>query len=198
MRLLVHVLNHKFMIEELGDLDAARGVYGTVEGILQGSSHFWLQRGSLEVEVGDLDMAENFLDQARGLARDDPMVQTEWAYMALKRASEDAATGRPGWRERADDAIGELKDAIVQRGSQDSYPFHVLGSQGLRYVRRAPLTPRQKETLLREFLGVVEHGIELHRGAEDLPQLRHDLEREYLLLSVGEEADGGGVGLESM
>src|SRR5690606_23541866 len=118
---------------------------------------------------------------------DDYRVQTEWAYMRLKRAADDAAGGHAGWKDKATEAITELRDAIERRGRTDSYPFHVLGSQGLGYSRRAPLTPSEREVLLNELRGVVRQGCQLHPGTPDLIQLRDDLENEYLRLSLGGE-----------
>jgi tetratricopeptide (TPR) repeat protein len=183
-RLLVRFLNHQFMLEDIGDLGIARSIYDRVEDLLHADAHFWLQRGSLEVEVGDLNLAENYLDQARGIAPNDHRIQTEWAYMSLKVASDDAASGRPGWRERADEAMKELRDAIQRRGRDDSYPFHVLGAQGLRYSRRAPISPDERENLLRDLIWTIDQGISLHPGADDLRSLRSDVERDYLMLAV--------------
>lgn len=185
-KLLIRLLNHSFMVQELGDLAAARRVYASLESLLAMDAHYWLQRGSLEVEVGDLEQAENFLNQAKGLSPDDYQVQTEWAYMRLKRAADDAAGGHPAWKEKADEAMTELRDAIERRGRTDSYPFHVLGSQGLGYSRRAPLTPSEREVLLNDLRGVLQQGCRLHPGNADLIQLRDDLEAEYLRLSLGE------------
>jgi tetratricopeptide (TPR) repeat protein len=183
-QLIRSLLNHKFMIEEVADLPAIRGIYERLVPLLDDDFHFWLQRGSLEVEVGDIELAENFLNQARGLAPDDYRVQTEWAYMSLKRASADATSGAPGWRERAEEAFTDLNEAIEARGRTDSYPFHVLGSQGLRYVRRAPMTRSDKEVVLAGLRTQMREAVRLHPAAQDLRQLHDDIDREYLMLAV--------------
>jgi tetratricopeptide (TPR) repeat protein len=182
--LAVRLLNHKFMIEEVGDLAQIRPIYERLQDLLAGDYHFWLQRGSLEVEVGDLALAENYLSQAKGLEPDDYRVQTEYAYMLLKRASRDTASGEPGWKERSEEAFGELRDAIAHRGRQDSYPFHVLGSQGLGFARRAPFTAAERASLLSDLLAQIKQGLQFHPDNAELRQLRDDLEREYLLQAV--------------
>ena len=40
----------------------------------------------LRFERGDLSLAENFLNQAHGLAPDDPFVETERAYLMFSQA----------------------------------------------------------------------------------------------------------------
>lgn len=186
-KLMIRLMNHQFLIEEVGDLGEVRGIYERVQPMLGIDFHYWLQRGSLEVKVGDLDLAENYLDQARGLAPGDYRVKTEWAYMSLKRASRDATSGKPGWRERAEEAFADLVEAISGRGANDPYPYHVFGSQGLRYVRRAPLDLQEKERLLDSLRKQVGEATRVHPGVDDLKQLRDDLEKEYLLLSVDDE-----------
>jgi len=39
----------------------ARDIYEELESILSWDYHYWLQKGSLEVEAGDIRLAENFL-----------------------------------------------------------------------------------------------------------------------------------------
>jgi len=112
--------------------------------------------------------------------------------MRLKRAADDAAGGHSGWKEKSAEAFVELKDAIQRRGRTDSYPYHVLGSQGLGFVRRAPLTPTEKEMLLADLRAVVRDGCRLHPGVSDLTQLREDLDREYLLLTVPDAEGSSG------
>jgi hypothetical protein len=181
--LLAKLLNHDRMYRLVNDnLAACRQAYDEVEEILSWNYHFWLQRGSLEVEVGDLDLAQNFLEQARALGRDDHRVQTEWAYMVLKRSAQNALTERS--KRSAQDAIAELEDTISRRGKSDAYPYHVLGSQGRSWVRRAGLEPGERNMLLGRLLKLAEEGVTNHPGRAELRQLRDDLKREYLLTAI--------------
>ena len=84
-RILRAMLNHAFLERSLG-LEATRNLYGDLEQLLSWDYHYWLQRGSFEVEFGDLSHAENFLNQAKGLAPDDPYVDTERAYLMFAQA----------------------------------------------------------------------------------------------------------------
>ena len=59
---------------------------GSLETILSWDPHFWLQRGSLEVDFGDLNLAEHFLSMSRSFNPDDVFLQTEWAYLLFKKA----------------------------------------------------------------------------------------------------------------
>ncbi len=186
---LIRLMNHKLLIgflrtanEHAPDVVGIRGVYEELEPLLNADHHFWLQRGSFETEEGDLDLAKNFIEQARGLAPDDPYVRTQWAYMTLKRASRlptDAASAT-----QVEAAFAELDEVIASRGQRDSYPFHIYGSQGLSWSKRAGLPREARETLLRALRRVVDEGIELHGDNRELKQLAKDLQTAYLKLAL--------------
>ena len=185
-RLMVRLINHRFMHEEIRDATTTRNVYESLAHLLKDDFHFWLQRGSFELEEGqgDLNLAENYLNQARGLAGDDHRVRTAWAHMSLRRAAELAQRAESNWRHRAEEAMEELQDIINTRSKPDPYVFHVLGSQGLHYIRQAPLTLDERISLLGSLRETVQRGVNIHKESDELKQLFRDLEREYLLQAV--------------
>lgn len=182
MQLLTKMMNHALMIKLTSDQDTPRVAYAEVEGLLNWNYHYYLQRGSYEVEIGDLDLAKNFLEQARAMAPDDYMVQTEWAYMTIKRSAQDASA--VGALEQVDEAFVELEEAIERRGKADYYPYHVYGSQGLSWIRRAILSRDKKAQILSRLLYVLKEGVKFHPTQSELRQLAEDLEREYLMTAV--------------
>lgn len=187
-RATIRLINHQVLIEFLRTADGAvdqvgiRGIYDEIEGLLAPDFHFWLQRGSFETEQGDLDLAKNFIEQARSIAGEDPYVRTQWAYMTLKRASRRPKD--PAASEQVAAAFEELDEAIASRGRQDFYPFHVYGSQGLAWVNRSDLSQSEKAQLLQLLRGVVTDGLKLHNGNRELGQLARDLEAAYLKLAT--------------
>ncbi len=181
-RLLISIINHDYLQRLLLDLGEVRQCYAEVENLLYWDYHYWLQRGSLEVESGNLEHAFNFLSQARGLAPDDYKVQTEWAYFELKNASSDST--RSGAVDRAEAALVELEDVIRRRGETDAYAYHVYGSQGLRWARRAPMSTDDRARLLDRLRRLVAEGVRRHPRQGDLKQLSDDLQKEYLSLAV--------------
>lgn len=183
-RLLVRLLNHETMKRSLlSDNHAIRTAYDEVETLLNWDSEYWLQRGSFEVEAGDLELAKTFLETARSLAPTDYKVQTEWSYLTLKRASRDASIA--GATEMANEAFESLQDAIDRRGKVDPYPYHIMGSQGLAWTRKMPGTSEERIRLIERLRYVVSEGISRHSGDSSLRQLAKDLEREYLLVGTG-------------
>jgi hypothetical protein len=132
-RLLRSLISHDFLKRTV-NVPLARNIYGAIEHLLSWDSHYWLQRGSLEVELDEVPTAENFLNQAKSLAEDDPLVETEWAYLLFRKAI--LSPGSTVAPELAKQATASLEDLIERRGRTDRYPYHVLGSQGLSWSRR--------------------------------------------------------------
>ena len=187
-RLLRRVINHDYLIRLVSDAGSIREVYSFVEDQLSWDYHYWLQRGSFEVETGDLPTAENFLNSARGLTpRRDSIVETEYAYMTLKKAAKHPRA--PGAALRAEEALRDLEDIMRQRGEGDFYPYHVYGSQGLSWARRAPITPDERKGLLRRLLAALEQGVERHPQSADLRRLMLDLKREGMMNAVDRERE---------
>jgi hypothetical protein len=66
-------------------------------------------------------------------------------------------------------------------GLEDPYPYHILGSQGLSWVRRAPISDSARRRDFGRLLRIVTDGLKNHPRDKGLAQLAEDLEREYLL-----------------
>ena len=180
-RLLRLVINHDFLIRAIG-ADAARNLYGELEGLLRWDYHFWLQRGSLEVEVGDLALAENFLNQASGLAPTDSFVETEYAYLLLRKAIENPNSSFAP--ELVREATDTLTSLISRVGDRDVYPYHVLGSQGIAWTRRGIVSTIDKDRFLRGIISHIEDGCRNHPRAAELKSLLEALKREQLEAAV--------------
>jgi hypothetical protein len=179
-RLMIKLLSHDFLLQEVMNAQRVREIYAGLEDVLAWDFHFWLQRGAFEVDVSNIDGAEIFLTQALALASDDYRVQTEWAHMQLKKACQLAEQGDSTGKKVAGEAFADLHDVIWRRGKRDSYPYHVLGSQGLAWSRRAPMSGEDRASLLRELLETVREGRKNHPRHSDLQVLDFDLYAEYL------------------
>lgn len=178
-RLLKKLTNHG-LLARIADVSDARKVYDDLEQLLSWDYHFWLQRGSLEVEFGILNMAENYLNQAFSLAPDDAYVLTERGYLLFRKAVENPTA--PAAPDLADEAMQILLERIDRNGAKDPYPYHVLGAQGLAWSRKALMSRKDRNALVRTLLAHVEAGLVRHRGRAELKQLQFDLKKEILAL----------------
>ena len=180
-RILRSILNHDFLQRSLG-IETARNLYGSLEQILSWDYHYWLQRGSFEVECGDLSLAENFLNQAHGLAPDDSMVETERAYLFFSQAIENPASSEAA--QLVNEATNILEFQMRRVDRRSPHPFHVMGSQGLAWSRRGAFAKGQREVYLRELIDHVKEGRRQFPREHDLKVLLEDLQREHLQIAV--------------
>ena len=63
-RLLTALINHRRVGDSFAVSDA-RALYQEIEALCRDDHHYWLQRGSFEVECGNLSLARTWLAQAR-------------------------------------------------------------------------------------------------------------------------------------
>lgn len=180
-KFLVRLINHDFLLSTVG-LTIARELYTRLETLLSTDYHYWLQRGSLEVEVGDNRRAENFLGSARSLGAGDFRVDTAYAYMLMRKAWE--APKDLHSEEFLHLGMSELEAIIENSGHLSEYPFHVYGSQGLAWAHRAIPQKENRRLFLSKLSEVVSQGLSLHPTAENLIKLSDDLKKEILLTVV--------------
>lgn len=178
-RMLRVFINHAFLMRHMGQ-ESARNLYGTLEQPLVWDYHFWLQRGSLEVEFGDLALAELFLNTSRGLAPGDLYVENEYAYLLFRKAIENPNAGE------AADLVKEAADSLEYLMSRTGtpYPYHVLGSQGLSWARRGISSPQERGRYLQKIRAKLEEGCAKYPHQEDLSKLLEDIKKEYLQIAV--------------
>ena len=174
------LLNHDYLLRVIA-LDAARNLYASLENLLRWDYHYWLQRGSAEVEKGELPHAEQFLNQARSISSDDSLVQNEWAYLLFRQAIE--SPGSTGALALVRDATKILEGLMSTSERMSSYPYHVLCSQGLAWSRRG-LGSQEKGRYLHSLIATLEEGIRKYPRQKDLVQLHYDLRKEYLEIAV--------------
>ena len=176
-KLLVRLLNHDYLNRNIG-LQAGRELYNKLEEHLNSDYHYWLQRGALEVESGNLRMAEFYLRTCRSMVEGDYLVDTEYAYMLLRKAVNDYQNpSAPAW---FSEGAKLLEGVISTRGENDPYPFHVIGSQGLAWVHRTCTTRHETRNALLYYKNIVSQGCKKHPLDRDLQGLLQDIARESL------------------
>lgn len=181
-RLLVRLINHDYVHELLATRSQVRDFYADLEPLLRGDAHYWLQRGGYELERGDLRQAEVFLSNARGLVRNDFMVETEWAYLMLERACRNPTeAGAPTWFREGCDLLLEIID---RWGARTPNTYVVLAQTSARWVRLARLSKREAVDLLELVRATMTSGAQHHGGNRQFVAARDEIDRAYLELSL--------------
>lgn len=180
-RLMVRLLNHARVLDFFGPMQG-RDIYNELEGFLRNDYHFWLQRGSLEVERGDVRLADQFIGQAMSLAPDDHLVRTAFGYVSMRKACEYRTfSSARDWFEKG---TAILREEITERGGKTPHAVHVFGSQGLTWIRHDSIGETEKHAFLTEAMRYLDQASKQHPLNAEVRQLRHDVEREILMLST--------------
>jgi hypothetical protein len=83
------VINHLTIYNRFANnIEEARYIYSSLSKYLQKDSQFWLQWGSLELEGGSLEFAENYLAQAESLDEANPYIKNAKAHLLIKKGIE--------------------------------------------------------------------------------------------------------------
>jgi hypothetical protein len=179
-RMLATFANHT-LIKRTAGSTAGRQIYSEFEYLLSWNYHYWLHRGALELETGNLAVAENFLRQAKALEPSDIFIDNELAYLSFCKANEAPYSTES--EQMVKDAIDTFDAIAARRPDQRPHVYHVMGNQGLIWSRKARMSPSERK----DFLG------KLHRNvanmlADDIEgmfkQLDEDLRREILSIAV--------------
>ena len=170
-------MNHDWLRRGIG-ADPARGFLAELEPFISWDHHYWLQRGSLEVERGDWSLAENFLNQAAGIEPNDTLVLTALAYLHLKIAVADPNLVHA--RELLDDGLQTLEGVMANKSHYDPHNYDIYGREVLRWCDREDLSDGDREEALRDAAAVVERGRTKHPGNERLRELLVEIQNRRL------------------
>lgn len=174
------LMSHNFIIRELSIADGRR-LYEELEAFLNWDHHYWLQRGTFELESDNLGLAENFLNQAFAIEPEDGLVQTEVGYLRLKLAIIEPAAAQS--RRLLDDGFDLLDKAIASRREGDPHQYHIYGQMATQWVLRGDVTSAERRRVLDQALAKVEQGRGQHPRNELLRETYVAIQNARLGLS---------------
>jgi hypothetical protein len=133
-KLYQKVINHDSICERFqNNILHAREIYDSIASFYNRDHHFWLQYGSLELEYGELNYAENYISQAESLEPNDDFVQTTKANLFYKQA---IAENRYAAADQLRADASEILNAQMTARPDDPYPAHIFCSQELVWINR--------------------------------------------------------------
>lgn len=180
-RLLRTILNHNFVKNTVGE-EVGRVIYAEFEDHLHWSAHYWLHRGALELEHNQLDMAENFLNQAYSLQPNDVFIENEMAYLLFKKAL--ASPMSSDSTDIVSEAIKILESIIIRKPELSAHAYHVLGTQGLDWAAIGLTEELKKRQFLDYLESKIRSAVNHHTNDGILGTLLEDIVRAKLMLAV--------------
>lgn len=184
-QLMIRIINHDFLLRTI-QFHSTRSLYAELEDRMDWDYHYWLQRGSAEVEEGDIALAENFLSQALSLAPGDRYVRNEYAYLLFSKALAHPNAAKAG--ELVDQATAILEKLIQDWHQNSAHPYHVLCRQGLSWSRVGIPNSRERSRYLTKLRKYIKMARERYPRDQDIQQLALDVEKVYLEMAIPERS----------
>ncbi|MFF0010237.1 ATP-binding protein [Streptomyces sp. NPDC005374] len=165
-RAMIKLLSHSLMNDLKLPAPVVRDIYDRVLHSLQDDRHYWLQRGQFELEKGELGIARNHLQTAKGCdgGEQDAFVRTASSAIDLKAATK--APRRPDLEKAAVNAVQELYAVTRERGGDAPHSYTILAREGSRWLEACAETLDaqtflDKQTLI---LQIIAEGKKFCRG----------------------------------
>lgn len=179
-RLLKRCISHDLFVKVVPTAEA-RHIYAEYEDALSWSSHYWLHRGALEVEVGDINRAENFLGQAQSIEPSNALVRTEWAFMLLRKAEGHGTVER---MELYHQAKSTIEGVLASGARAKAHPYYIMGQYGLQIILSADLPQIERDEELAYLADLVAQGVQRYPQNDHLQSLVPLIRRERLMPAV--------------
>lgn len=177
--LINHYTIYKRFAEEI---EEARSIYDSLSNKFKTDSQFWLQYGSLELETGNLQYAENYLRQAESLDADSLYIQNAKAHLLLKKAIK--ADTKAEAVVLRDEGSEILLESIRRAGIPDPYCYHIYGSQRYKWMNQWVNDDSERKVELESLRSLLEHAVRDFPRNRQLSGLKEHIDREYMMLAV--------------
>ncbi|WP_067504399.1 hypothetical protein [Actinoplanes sp. TFC3] len=184
-RVMVALINHRVMVQSDLPIASVRAIYDELRSYLADDLHYWLQRGSYELEKQQLDRAATDVRTALGCTNGatDYKVRTTWGLIAWRLARRDLHDERS--QQEALDAVTALDEVIRIKGRDSPHTFTFLAGEGVEWLAETTfVSPDEKLMLARRIAEIIELGQFLLKGNREFENAVERSKRELVKLLV--------------
>jgi hypothetical protein len=177
------LINH-FTISKrfASDSDPAREIYDSVAPRLPRDPHFWLQYGSLELEFDQLDLAENYLNQADSLDKGNTYIRNALGHLAFRQAI--VASSREEAESFYKIAKERLQLSMDDALSDESYCYHITLTQELRWVLKWITDKSDQARYLENLRRIAQKAKAAFPGDRYIHEAADEVERHYFMIAT--------------
>jgi SIR2-like domain len=177
------LVNHYTISVRFADnSDQAREIYDSLAHKLSRNAQFWLQYGSLELQLDNLDEAENYLDQADSLDPRNGYVRNALGHLGFKRAI--AAENRAQSELLRRGALEKLRESMSDHSVDEPHCYHIALTQDLRWIMKWVSDKAEQAKYLGELRSIAQQAKQRFDGDQSIESAAQDVERHYLLLAT--------------
>jgi len=182
------LINHQNLYNRFHkNIEHARQVYDSVAEFFNDSFQYWLQYGCLELEgsKGNLDLAENYLNQAESLFSSNFHIQNAKCTLLYKKSTQDIEYSRAiDFKNKADEIANYV---LTNHGLENPYIYHIYCKGRFEFLRKWIKDRKDKVEELKHLIQKVKHGIDVHPFDSRLEELSSLLTRSYMGLGTNGE-----------
>ncbi len=184
------LINHRKLYKRFKeDVNQARYIYDSIVEAFNYDSQFWLQYGSLESEGegGDLELAENYINQAESLDGKSYYIQNAKGNLLFKKALE--AKNLVLANEYKEEAEKILLNTIANYGNTDAYCYHIFCARYYDWIITYIKDSNLKNKGLQRLLKIAKKGMEYHPRNKRFQDLATVINKAYLNTGVNAEIE---------
>jgi hypothetical protein len=175
------LINHKILFFRFkNNIELAREVYDSLTSFFADDAHFWLQYGSLELEGkgGDLNLAENYIDQAESLAPSYTFIQNAKCllYYKLSTAQTDFSYALQ-YKQKADDLATQL---LMTIGRDDPHISHIYCKGLYGFIKKWIKDPSEKKKNLKDLKVFIDGAVKMHPRDKKIDDASKTINKAYL------------------
>lgn len=164
------------------DIAQARAIYDSMLTKFSDNAQFLLQYGSLEMEAGNLEVAQNYLNQADSLDLGNPFIANAKGQLFLKQAIK--ASNKSTAIELRDEGSKILMLNISNQELDDAYCYHIYCQLRLTWIRVWSETQREKVSELEQLREIANRAFRKYQRDKRIGDIKLDIERDYFALAV--------------
>ncbi|MDO8388295.1 MAG: SIR2 family protein [Polaromonas sp.] len=177
------LIHHHTVFKRFGEnFDEARFVYDSVLAKFSRNAQFLLQYGCLEMEAGNLDTAQNYLDQADSLDQGNAFIANAKGQLLLKRGIK--ALTKPSAVQFRDEGSSILLANIQNPELDDAYCYHIYCSLRLHWTRVWAETKEEKRKELEHLRIVVNEAFRRYGKDKRIGEVKLEIERDLFSMAV--------------
>jgi hypothetical protein len=162
--------------------DQAREIYDSLAHKLGRNAQFWLQYGSLELQLDNLDEAENYLNQADSLDPHNGYVRNALGHLEFKRAI--SADNRAQSELLRQAALEKLRESMNDHSVDEPHCYHITLTQDLRWILKWVSDKAEQARYLGELRSIAQRAKRRFDGEQNIEAAVQDVERHYLLIAA--------------
>jgi ABC-type dipeptide/oligopeptide/nickel transport system ATPase subunit len=162
--------------------DQAREIYDSLAPSLPRDTQFWLQYGSLELQVDNLDLAENYLNQADSLDEGNAYVRNALDHLAYRRGIlADSRAAAESYYASARERLGKSMD---DSSVDEPHCFHITLTQELRWILKWVTEKADQARYLNSLREIAVRAKLQFPNDRQIENAADDVERHYLMVAT--------------